>query len=222
MAAEKFGHRVQDDVRAPLNRSTQIRCRKGVVDEQRQSALVRDAGDGLDVEHIAAGIADRFAEECLGIAPNRGFPRAEIVRVHPCQLDRKLAQDVLELVDRPAVQRRGGHDVVPGFEQREQRGGLRGQATGKRDGAAAVLQAGGTLFECGHRRIHDPGVGIAVLLQVKVCGRRLRVLEYVARRLENRHSPCASIGIRALASMQLTGLEAESSGLFQGRRSRLR
>src|SRR5580704_14870298 len=104
--------------------------------------------------------------------------------------------------------------MVAGFEQREQCGGLRGQATGKCYRAAAVFQARSTLLECGHRRIHDAGVGVAILLEVEVRGGGLRVLEHVARRLKYWHRACASIRIRTLTRMKLAGLEAESSGLF--------
>ena len=92
---------------APHSMGTaQVRGREGVVDEQRQSVLVRDGRDRLDVEHVAAGVADRLREKRLGVVADRGLPCAQVVGIDPRQLDTQLAQHVLELVDRAAVQGR--------------------------------------------------------------------------------------------------------------------
>ena len=169
------------------------------------------AAIACDVEHIAAGVADRLAEKRLGVVANRALPCAQVVGIDPGQLHIQLAQHVLELVDRAAVQGRGRHDVVARGEQREQRRGLRGQAAGEGDRAAAALEARDALLEHGHRRVHDPRVGIAVLLEVEVCGRRRRILEHVARGLKNRHRTRAGIGVRTLTGVDLAGLEAETT-----------
>ena len=59
-----------------------------------------------DVEDIAAGIADGLAIKRLGIAADSGLPGAGVVGIDPRQLHRHLAEHVLQLVDRPAVQGR--------------------------------------------------------------------------------------------------------------------
>ena len=68
--------------------------------------LVCDGGDRLDVEHVPAGIADRLAEKRLGVLANRGLPGAEVIGVDPGELHTHLAQHVLELIHRAAVERR--------------------------------------------------------------------------------------------------------------------
>ena len=45
VAAEEFGERVDDDVRAVLERLAQVRCRERVVDDQRHAGLARDVRD---------------------------------------------------------------------------------------------------------------------------------------------------------------------------------
>ena len=173
------------------------------------SCVVRDGRDRFDVEHVAAGVADGLAVERLRVVADGRLPRVGIVGIDPRQLHRHLAQDVLELIDGAAVQGRRGDDVIAGREQREQRGGLRRDAARERDGAAAALEVRHALLEYGHRRIHDPRVGVPVLLEVEVRGRRFGILEHIARRLEDRHRARARIRVGPLARVNLPGLEAE-------------
>ena len=112
VAADELRRRVDHDVGAPLDRAAEIRRRERVVDDQRQLVLVRDRRDGLDVEHVAGRVADRLAVERLRVLADRRPPRVRIVGIDPRQLDVHLAQQVLELVDRAAVERRRRDDVV--------------------------------------------------------------------------------------------------------------
>ena len=99
--------------------------------------------------------------------------------------------------------------MVAGLEQREQGGRLGGDAAGERDAAGAALEVGHPFLEHRGRRVHDARVGVAVLLEVEVRRRRLRVLEHVAGRLEDRHRAGAGVGVGPLPGVQLPGLEAE-------------
>src|ERR1700747_1763112 len=107
-------------------------------------------GDGryrLDVEDVAARIADRLAEERFGVGTDRGLPGAEVIGIDPGELDAQLAQHVLELVHRAAVQRRRGDHVVAGGEQREERRRLRSETARERYRATTALEARDTLLE---------------------------------------------------------------------------
>src|SRR5688500_1627359 len=106
--------------------------------------------------------------------------------------------------------------MVAGLEHREQRGGLRGDAAGKRDGAAASFEVRHALFESGHSRIHDARVRVAIFLQIEIRRRRLRILEHIARRLVNRHSARAGIRIGTLSRVHLTCFKSKIAGLFCG------
>ena len=68
--------------------------REGVVDDQRQVVLVRDRRDRLDVEHVAARIADRLAEERLRVRLDGRAPGVQVIGVDPGQLDAHLAQQM--------------------------------------------------------------------------------------------------------------------------------
>ena len=104
--------------------------------------------------------------------------------------------------------------MVARLEQREQRGRLRGDPAGERHRAGAALEVRHPLLEHGDRRVHDARVRVAVLLQVEVRGRRLRVLEHVAGRLEDRHRARARVRVGPLPGVQLPGLESERAGFL--------
>ena len=117
-----------------------------VVDDQRHARLVRDAGDRLDVEDVAARVADRLGEEQLGVRPHGGAPRVEVVRVlDEGDLDAELGQRVVEQVVGAAVERRAGDDVVAGPGEVEDRQRLGRLAGGDRDRRDAALERGDAL-----------------------------------------------------------------------------
>ena len=93
-------------------------------------------------EHVALRVADRLAVERLGVLAHRGLPGIGVVRIDPRQLHVHLAQQVLELVHRPPVQRGRRDNVVAGREQREQGCRLCRDPAGERDRAAAALRLG--------------------------------------------------------------------------------
>ena len=209
MAAEELRRRMDDDVGAPVERAAQVRRRERVVDDQRRAVLVRDRGDGLEVEHGARRVADRLAEERLGLGPQRRAPGVEVARVDEVEVDRELAEEVLELGQRAAVERPRGDDVIAGLEQREEDRRLRREAAREGDRAGAALEARDALLEHRDRRVHDPRVGVAVLLQVEVRGRALDVLEDVARGLEDRHRARTGVRVGPLAGVDRARVEPE-------------
>jgi hypothetical protein len=176
--------------------------------------LVRDRGNPLDVEHVAGRVADRLAVEDLGVVTHRGLPRVEVVGIDPRQLDVHLAQQVFELIHRPAVERRGRDHVVARLEEREQCRGLRCDAACERHRPTAPFEVRHAFLEHRDCGIHDARVGVPVLLQVEVRGRRFRVLEHVAGRLVDRHRARAGVGVRPLSGVHLARVEPERAGLF--------
>jgi hypothetical protein len=68
VAAEVLGQRVHDDVGAVLEGPAQVGRGHGVVDDQRHAVAVRDLGQLFEVGDVAERVADRFAEERLGLA----------------------------------------------------------------------------------------------------------------------------------------------------------
>ena len=121
-----------------------------------------------------------------------------------------------QLRDRAAVERSLGDDMVARFEQCEERPRLCGEPARERDGANSTLERGDALFERRRRRVHDSRVGVAVFLQVEVGRCRLRVLEDVARRLEDRNRAGAGVRVRPLPGVHLPGVEPPLALLAHG------
>ena len=169
---------------------------------------------------LPAGLPIVSPKNALVFGADAPPPRVGIVGIDPRQLDAHLAQQMLELVDRPAVERRGRDDVVARLQQREQRRGLRGDPAGERHRAGAALEVRHPLLEHGDGRVHDPRVRVAVLLQVEVGRRRLGVFEHVAGGLEDRHRAGAGVRVGPLPGVELARLEAEGAGLLARRRLR--
>jgi hypothetical protein len=141
------------------------------------------------------------------VSANSAFVR--IVHVDPVHGDLELAREVVELRGRAAVERLRDRDPVTRLEQREEQPGLRGEAAGEPNGAGAALEVREPLLERSHGRIHDPAVDVAVLLQVEVRRRRLRVLEHESRGLIDRRRARAGVRIRPLAGVHGPRVEPE-------------
>jgi hypothetical protein len=100
---------------------------------------VRDLRDRLEVEHRAGRVADRLAEEDLRLRPRRVAPGAAVVAVDERELDGELAEQVLELGDRPPVERLGGDDVVARLQEREEDAPAPPSRLATRSSSAAVV-----------------------------------------------------------------------------------
>ena len=99
--------------------------------------------------------------------------------------------------------------MIAGPEQGKQGGRLGSEPAGERHGTNAAVQIGHPLFKCSYRGIHNPGVGIAVLLQVKICRRCVRILEYITGGLVDRSRTRAGGGVRSGTRMHGAGFETE-------------
>jgi hypothetical protein len=61
MAAHPFRERVDDDVRAMVERAGEVGCAEGRVDHEREAVFMGDGSDRFEVGNIQAGVANRFA-----------------------------------------------------------------------------------------------------------------------------------------------------------------
>jgi hypothetical protein len=68
------------------------------------------------------------------------------------------------------------------------------------------------LKQYGGGRITDPGIDIAVLLQLEKLGRLVGAVEDVGRRLVNRHRARAGLGIGNVPGMDHAGLKTKLAG----------
>ena len=101
VAAEPLGGRFQDEIDPQLQGAAEVRRRERVVDEQRQSRVVRDVRHRLDVEHVDDRVAERLAVDQLGLVGDR---TAEVLRVVGIDEDGPVLEErsvsVFDRVDR--------------------------------------------------------------------------------------------------------------------------
>ena len=171
--------------------------------------LVGDGGDGLDVEQLGLRVGDRLAEEGLGVRADRGPPGLRVgVVLDEGHLDPELGEGVLEQVHGAAVEGSAGDDVVAGLGDVEQAEGG-GRLAGRHEqGPDAPLEGRDPLLHGVLRRVHDPRVDVAELLErEEVLGVR-GVVEDVRGRLVDRQRPGAGGAVGVLARVDLPGLEA--------------
>ena len=65
VAADELRQRVHDDIRAVLDGPGYKGRGKRIIDDERHAVIVRDFGDRLDIQDIAARIADCFSVQQL-------------------------------------------------------------------------------------------------------------------------------------------------------------
>ena len=106
VAAEVLGQGMDDDVGAVLERAAQVGRWHGVVDDDRHAMPVSDFGQLFEIDDIAERVADRFAEDRLGLAVDQLLEGCRIAVVGEAHVDAVLRQGVGEQVVGAAVQRR--------------------------------------------------------------------------------------------------------------------
>src|SRR5699024_1772229 len=146
--ADVFRGRVDDDVGAPVQRTQQVGGAHRVVDDERHAEVVRDGGNGLDVENVALGGGGGFAGEELRAVLDRAAPRFGIVGVvDEGHLDAELGQGVREEVVGPAVEGGRGDDVVAGFGNVDDREELRRLARSDEQRTHAAFERGEAILD---------------------------------------------------------------------------
>ena len=103
VAADELGGRVDDDIRAVLDGSDQIRRAEGVVDDQRQAVTVGYLGDSVDIGYVGVGIAEGLEVDRAGVVADRALDLAEVVSVDKGSIYPVLGQGMRQQVVAAAV-----------------------------------------------------------------------------------------------------------------------
>ena len=78
---------MDNDVRTVFDGPHQNRCRKGIVDNQRDIMPVGYFCNCLNIDDIGIGIAQGFNEDGFGILLNRIFKSVFLIRINECCAD---------------------------------------------------------------------------------------------------------------------------------------
>ena len=204
VSADKLGGRMNDYVRAVLDRTEQIRRREGVVHDQRNTVPVSNGGYRFEVDDVRVGVAERLGIEQLGVRPDGFFKILRIRRINECHGESLFVKGVREKVVRAAVEVGRGDDVVSRDGYILHRVGYRGRTGGRCECRGAALQSGYPLLKHVGGRVHEAGVDVSALGQAKTsCGLR-RILEDIRGGGVYWYRACVGCGIgRLLAYMDL-------------------
>ena len=110
-----------DDVRAPFERTEQIRRGEGVVNHQNEIVFLGDRRYFFKREDGDIGVAESLAVDNFCVGLNRRFEILRVSGVNESNVNSQLGQCVLKLAVGSTIQTGRGHDVVTCIAQGEDR-----------------------------------------------------------------------------------------------------
>jgi hypothetical protein len=207
MAAQPFGQRVHHDVGAMLDGAQQVRRRKGGIDDEWKSVLVRDLGHRAYVGEIEHRVADGLDEDGAGLFVDGLGEVLGILGIHQVHLDAQLGKNGVELRNRSTIEIVGGDDLVARFSQGDD-GVEDGRGPrGHRHRGRAAFELRHALLEDVGGGIHQAGIDVAQLLEREEVGGVLRVLEDIGGRPVDRY-PARHGCVRGLSRVQGQGFKS--------------
>ena len=210
MAADELGCGVDDDVGTMLQRTEQIRGAEGVIDDNRQTVLLGDLGDGVDVGDVGVGVAERLEIDDCGVVLDGTLNLVQVMGIDKRGLDAKLGERMLQQVVGATVDGLLSHHVVTGLGKCLQGIGDGSGTGGDGKTGHATLERGDTVLEDALGGVGQTAVDVTGVGKTKAVGGVLGVAEHIARGLVDRHGTGVGCGIGALlANVQLQGIETK-------------
>ena len=206
--SDELGRRVCDDVGSVVHGPTQIRRREGVVDNQREPAVMGDARDGLDVEDVGSRVADRLPVQQLRAVGDRLLDEVDVGEIDKRDIDSHPSQRHIELGVGAPVERLRRDDLVALPAERKD-GDELGRLTGRGgERSDATLERRHSFLECSRGGVADPGVDVPVRLEGEQIGGVLCVVEHERGRCVDRLGARPGLGVWALPGVDRSGVEA--------------
>ena len=193
-----------------LQRTEQIRGAEGVIDNNRQTALLGDLGDGVDVGDVGVGVAERLEIDDRSVVLDGPLDLFQIMSVDKRGLDAKLGERMLQQVVGATVDGLLGNHMVTGLGKCLQGIGDGGGARGDGEASNATLERGDTVLENALGGVGQTAVDVTGVGKTKAVSGVLGVAEHIARGLVDRHGTGVGCRIGALlANVQLQGIETK-------------
>jgi hypothetical protein len=215
MAAQPLGRRVQDEIGAVLERPAQVWRREGVVDQQRQTMVMRDRGHLGQIQNFEPRIADSLGEHEAGLGADGCAIGVGIARIDEGRRDTEARQGQLQQIGAAAVQRLGRHEVTAGAHQRRDRQVQCRLAARGGDRADPAFERCDPLLEHRDRGIGDTRIDMPGALKIEQRRRLIGALEHVGGGLIDRYGARAGRRVRPLPGVQRHGIEPEQLGIHQ-------
>jgi len=210
VAVDPLRRGVPDDVGAVFERPAQRRRRERVVHEQRDAVVVSDVGQPFDVRRDERRIADGLEVDVGGVVVDGFLVGLVVQRVDEAGFDAVARRGVGEVGVGATVQRRRRNDVVTRVGEQEGGEVERRHPGGGGDGTDAAFECGDALLQDVVRRVHQPRVDVARLLQGELRSGVLRVLKDVRGGLVDRWRASVRVRLRCLLS-DVQGVRLESA-----------
>src|ERR1700733_10289622 len=116
------------DVGAVLDRPAEIRGGERIVDDQRQTRLMRDIGDSLDIDDHAPWVGEVLDEDRLALWRERLAEVLRLRRIDEMAGPAELFEGETELGERAAIKVARGDELVARLHEGEEREKLRRMA----------------------------------------------------------------------------------------------
>ncbi len=171
-----------------------------------------DFRDGRDVENLEAGIADGLADDEPSLRTNSGGEARVIPGTDQGRADVEARQRLHEQVDRAAIERRRGDDVIAGAGEGRDGEVHRRHPARRAERADAAFERGDALFKHRRRRVGDARIEMAGAFEVEERSGVVGIIEDVGRRLIDRHGARAGRRVGALTGVQAQRVEGGRAG----------
>ena len=179
-----LGDRVDDDVRAELQRALEDGGRERVVDDDHDAVLLGELADRLDVRDAPGRVRGGLEVDHLGVVADGLRDLLDLRRVDGGGLDAVL-RDGLEEAHGAAVQRVAPDHVLARVHERPHGARDGAHAGAERRARDAALHLGDELLELVHGGVAEARVDVALLLAREQVGALLDVVEDERGRLED-------------------------------------
>ena len=194
MSADEFRSRMDDDVGAVLDRTDQVGRAEGIVDDDRQTVLMRKLRNHVDIRNIAVRVAESLEVDRLGVRSDRAFDFSEIMCIYECRADSELRECVGKEIVGSAVDGFLRNDVIAVLGKRLYGIGDRSRARCNSERRNTALKRRDALLKDILSRVSEASVDIACVREIEASLGMSRIVEDVGSCRVDRN--CAGIGGR--------------------------
>jgi len=176
--ADKFGSRIDDDIRTEIKGPENIR-RNRIIKNKHNAMFVRNCRNTFQVGYIQLRIADGFSVNSFSLRRNGSLQRLQIIGFNKVHLDAQAGKSVMKQRIGSTVEVVSGNNFIAGsgnIKQRERNGRL---AAGHSQCTNATIEQCNSLFQHIRGGIHQPRIDIAEFSQPEKRSRVIGILKLV-------------------------------------------
>ena len=206
VAPHKLRERMDDDVRAVLDRAHQDGSGHRIVDDERHGVPMRHVRERLEIADIAGRIAHGLAENRARVLIDQRLDVGGLVRRRESHRDPEARQDMREQRIGRAVELRHGDDIAAHLRHVECRVIKRRLSRGDAERRHAPLELRDALLEHGGGGVGDARVPETLDLEIEQRGAVRGAVEGVGGGLVDGHGHRFGGGVRVESPVYCDGL----------------